>query len=100
MTREINKEKLIQIADEIKELLRPKSCTNPQRLQELHDDYSHIPVIKDLFSKDYDRRVTNPGWGSKNCSCHISPPCQSCVDVTNGMSEEELDIHLKSLKSN
>jgi hypothetical protein len=28
----------------------------------------------------YDARVTHSGFGSPNCSCHIAPPCQACVD--------------------
>lgn len=94
----MNIQEIRNAAIEIEDLLRPKECPNPTRLQQLHDRYGHIKPIKDLFSKDYDRRVTNPGFGAPHCSCHIAPPCQNCVDFTNAMSEEELDIHLKSLK--
>lgn len=80
-------EQITDAATEIRDLLRPKECENVERLQYLSDKFGHIPVIKDLFSKDYDRRVSNPGFGAPNCSCHIMPPCQACVDYSNAHPE-------------
>ena len=29
--------------------------------------------------EEYDARMVHSGFGSPDCSCHIAPPCASCV---------------------
>lgn len=80
----MTKQDIIEAADEISVLLSTRVCKDESRLAELGDKYGHIPAIKKLFDKNYDARATHSGWGSPDCSCHIMPPCQACIDFTNG----------------
>lgn len=42
-------------------------------------------------SEVYDARMTHSGFGAPDCSCHIAPPCQACVDWTNTCDEKDFD---------
>ena len=48
-------------------------------------------MFKQAAKDNYDARA-NSGWGgfgSPNCSCHISPPCEACVAWTNTCQERD-----------
>lgn len=34
---------------------------------------------KPTTEEEYDARMVHSGFGSPDCSCHIAPPCNSCV---------------------
>ena len=56
-----------------------------------HKDF--IAEAKD----NYDRRA-NSGWGgfgAPDCSCHISPPCQACINWTNYCDERQAVVESK-----
>jgi len=78
-------------------LSRYKTLLNKNELSS--DELKEIEVIVDKFGEhpifvqarkdNYDARATHTGFGAPNCSCHINPPCQACVDWTNYCDERE-----------
>lgn len=83
----MNKLEIIEAAAEIEGLLVPRECQNPERLNELVDKFGHISAIDKILKDDYDRKAVHSGFGAPNCSCHIMPPCQACIDYTNEKEE-------------
>lgn len=79
----VTKLEIMEAATEIEGLLVPRECQNPERLNELVRKFGHIPAIDKILKDDYDRKAIHSGFGAPNCSCHIMPPCQACVDYTN-----------------
>lgn len=57
--------------------------TEIKRVEYLSKKYGNTVEYKNVKNDNYDRRAMHPGFGSPDCNCHISPPCQSCVDWTN-----------------
>jgi hypothetical protein len=63
------------------------SSTELKELQYIQDKFGELPMFKAAASDNYDRRQMHSGFGSPDCSCHITPPCQSCIDWTNYCDE-------------
>jgi hypothetical protein len=53
-----------------------------ERVQYIKEKFGEIPEVKKMFDDNYDARMTNKGFGSRNCTCHISPPCSSCISYS------------------
>ena len=86
-------------------LERYKTYLNKNELdREQLDDISYIekkfgklPEFEAAKKDNYDRRA-NSGWGgfgAPDCSCHISPPCQACVNWTNYCDERQAVVESK-----
>ena len=73
-------------------LLNKNELTDEEmdRLEYIRTKYGNHPMFVQESHNNYDRRAVHSGFGSPDCSCHINPPCQSCVDFTNAC-EERLD---------
>lgn len=60
-------------------------------LDSIGNKFGKHPMFIQASKDNYDARA-NSGWGgfgAPDCSCHISPPCQQCVDWTNFCEERE-----------
>lgn len=84
----MTKLEIIEAAKEIKGLLVPRECQNPERLSELVDKFGRIGPIEKMLKDDYDRKAVHSGFGAPNCSCHISPPCDRCIEFTSEFPDE------------
>ncbi len=84
----MTKQQIVAAAVEIKGLLIPRECENPDRLYELVKKFGHIPAIDKLLKDDYDRKAVHSGFGAPDCGCHIAPPCQACIDYTEELSHD------------
>lgn len=59
-----------------------------------------IKTLREIYSEGrkptkeeiYDAKVTHSGFGAPNCTCHVSPPCQNCVDWTNYCDERQNEV--------
>lgn len=40
-------------------------------------------VLKPEYEDMYDEFIDIYGWEEGNCSCHINPPCSSCIHEGN-----------------
>lgn len=72
-------------------LLNKNSHTDAElkELDYIKSKFGEHPTFKKAADDNYDRRAMHTGFGSPDCSCHISPPCQSCVDWTNYCDERQ-----------
>lgn len=60
-----------------------------KRLILLLNKFGNTAEVKKMLSDRYDSMATNAGFGSPDCSCHIDPPCQACINWTNYCPERE-----------
>lgn len=57
----------------------------------IENKFGKHPTFIQAAKDNYDARA-NSGWGgfgAPNCTCHISPPCQACIDWTNYCDERQ-----------
>lgn len=89
----MTKEDFVRDGNRFKSLLMKVGDISDSEAEEsnkLWKRWGNSPAFQSIKSNSYDARVKNPGWGAPNCSCHIMPPCQNCVDYTNEKVESGL----------
>jgi len=79
--------------EEFKSLLNKNEHTREQldRLQYIDKKFGKHQMFIQAAKDNYDARA-NSGWGgfgAPDCSCHIAPPCQACINWTNFCEERE-----------
>ncbi len=79
-------------AAEIQEHLNEPTCKHPERLSWLYNNYGMVPAVRQIISRDYDRRAVHSGFGHPNCTCFRAPPCNSCVEDTVWDPEGDPDV--------
>ena len=64
-----------------------KSDSDIKELEYITKKFGNHPLFVNAGKDNYDRRAMHPGFGSPDCNCHVSPPCQNCIDWTNACDD-------------
>jgi hypothetical protein len=79
--------------EEFKRLMNKNEHTREEldRLDYIDKKYGEHGAFIQAKKDNYDARARGGwgGFGAPNCTCHISPPCQACIDWTNYCDERQ-----------
>ena len=93
------KEQALLALDRYKQILNKNELDIEELnfLRHVEKRYGELPDFIAAKKDNYDSRA-NSGWGgfgAPDCSCHISPPCQACVNWTNYCDERQAVVESK-----